>query len=155
MILDVFSDGFTPDSRLLLIGVRTHTGEFRSWKGVEEFLDYFLGTDDKIIVGFNLLKFGMPFLLLKARNSERLPDFFKKLNYSNVVDLFPILTFQNQGLIRGLDFHLEKSGIKRDFLSDMEIARKAGREDVGGEVKKKLEAINGLYWKLKKEIRGG
>ena len=57
MILTLFASEFSPEARILLVGVQTHTGEFHFWKGWEGFLEYFLGTDDKIVVGFNILKF--------------------------------------------------------------------------------------------------
>jgi len=149
MILNIFTSGFSPEADLLLVGVRTHTGECKLWRDSEGFLDYFLKTDDKIVIGFNILKFDIPFLLLKSQKSQKFPEFFKKINYSNVVDLFPILTFRNRGVIKGLEFYLEKEGIRKDFLSDLEIARKSKEDSIAQEVGKKLEAINSLYWRLK------
>ena len=150
MILTIFTGSFSPDAELFLIGVRTHTGEYKFWTDMENFLDYFLKTDDKIVVGFNLLKFDIPFLLLKAKDSGKFRDFFRKVNYSNIVDLFTVLTFQNKGVIKGLDFYLEREGIGRNFLSDTEIGRRLQKgEKAEGEVEKKLEAIHSLYWKMK------
>lgn len=149
MIVNIFTTGFSPDSSLLFIGVRTHTGEFKSWEKPEEFIEYFLSTDDKIVIGFNILKFDIPFLLLKAKDSLEFTQFFKKINYSNIIDLFTILTFQNKGVIKGLDFYLEQEGIEKNFLSDSEIIRNLDREKTKEDIKRKLEAINSLYWKMK------
>lgn len=146
MILHVLTSGYSADSQLILIGVRTHTNEHKFWNTVEGFLDYFLSTDDKIVVGFNILKFDIPFLLLNTP-SERLADFFKKINYSNIVDLFTVLTFQNKGIIKGLDYHLEKEGLSRDFPGDDEMRIKG--EGVQESLGKKLEAIHSLYWRLR------
>lgn len=153
MILSIFTTGFSPESGLLFIAVRSHTGEIRAFKGIEEFIEYFLKTDDKIVVGFNILKFDIPFLLLKSGNSSRFREFFKKINYSNIVDLFTILTFQNKGIIKGLDFYLEKEGIERNFLSDPEIVNRLSKNDSSEEeIRKKLNAIHELYWKLREKV---
>lgn len=151
MILNIFTSGYSPEADILLIAVRTHTGEFRCWTSLDEFLKYFLSTDDKIVIGFNILKWDIPLLLLKARETMEFTQFFKKINYCNVVDLFTVLTFQNQGVIKGLDFYLQQQGIEREFLTDPDIIRNLDREKTKNDIKKKLEAIDSLYWKLKKQ----
>ncbi len=148
MMLDVFSDGYSHESRLVMVGVRTHTGEFRHWEELEGFLEYFMRTDDKIVVGFNILKWGLPFLMLKAQGLDRFPEFFRKVNQSNVTDLFTVLTFQNRGTIKGLDFYLDKFRINRDFPSDSEMVS-GGVDSLAVGAKRKLEAMNALYWKMR------
>jgi len=151
MILNIFTTGYSPDSELLFIGVRTHTGEVKFWEKEEGFIEYFLGTDDKIVIGFNILKFDIPYILLKTSHSPRFKELFSKMNYCNIVDLFNILTFQNKGIIRGLNHYLEREGVERNFLNDAEIVRIANSERSRAEenASKKLEAIHSLYWKLR------
>jgi DNA polymerase elongation subunit (family B) len=78
---------------------------------IRDFMEYFLSLRDKIIIGYNLLKFDLPLLLLKARELPKFEEFFKKINRSNVVDLFTILTFLNKGRIKSLDYHCKAYNI--------------------------------------------
>lgn len=146
MIITLFTDGYMPDAPLQFIGVRTHTGEHRFFSTPEEFADYFLGTDDKIVIGFNILKFDLPYLLLLLKGSPRFPDLFQKINYANIVDLFPILTFRNKGTIKGLSHYLAERDIPLP-PTDKDIARTKSQNDA----RKKLDALNDLYWKLREE----
>lgn len=153
MILNVFTSGYAPDSRLLVVGVRSHTEELKFFDSLEGFVDYFLGTDDKIVIGFNILKWDVPYLLINAQASARFADLFKKMNYANIVDLYPILTFRNKGVIKPLSFYLEQEGISREFKGDQEILALLGTEKARAreEIGKKLTAIQALYWKLKEK----
>jgi len=153
MIVNVFATGYAPKDRLLLVGVRTHTGEFKFFSGVKEFVDYFIGTDDKIVIGFNILKWDILFLLLKSQELDNFNEFFKKINYSNIVDLYPILTFRNKGVIKGLSFYLEQKRVSREFLGDVEISRllESNKQKAEENIVKKLESLKDLYWRLKSE----
>ena len=145
MILTILTSDYTATADLRLIAVRTHTGDHKFFTSLDEFITYFLGTDDKIVIGFNILKFDLPFLLLKSQDQKQFQEFFKKINYANVIDLFTILTFQNKGVIKGLDYHLQIRDLNRPS-NDRDLLRNL--PDTAG-VTQKLDAIHDLYWKIK------
>ncbi len=159
MILSIKTDGFSHDSRLLSIGVKTHNSvkfwhiwDFESEERLlENFIEYFTGVDDKIVNGFNLLKFDIPFLLLKSRGLHGFEKFFRKINFSNVTDLFDILTFQNRGVIKGFNYYCEQHGIPRNFVSDnemVEMYKNKRHADFERNFSEKLNSTNELFAKL-------
>jgi len=68
---------------------------------IEDFLNWFLIVRDKILIGYNILKVDVPLLLIKSQTLPESNDFFLKINKCNIVDLHVILTFLNEGRIRG------------------------------------------------------
>ena len=159
MILAVQTDGFSHDSKVLSIGIKTpnqtrfwNIWEYSSEKQlIENFINYFTSVDDKIIIGFNVLKFDIPLLLLKSYGLTSFDRFFKKINFSNIEDLFMILTFINQGIIKGLDHYIKKYGIEIVIPSDRELVRLYNNQEyerfkIG--FGKKLDAIDRLFVKI-------
>lgn len=79
---------------------------------IEDFRDWFLEEKDKIFLGYNLLKFDLPLLLLKLSSLEKFEEFSLKLNRSNILDLFVILTFLKKGNIKSFQYYCQKYNIK-------------------------------------------
>lgn len=162
MILSVQTDGFSSEARILAIGVK-RPGFSHLWKSWEfasekemlsDFISYFLKTQDKIVIGFNLLKLDVPLLLLRSSGLPQFGEFFKKLNYANVEDLFIILTFINRGVIKGLDHYCQKEGIPCDF-SDREILSAFQAKDYKkfeSLFGKKLDALDALFLKMWEKV---
>ncbi len=109
---------FTP---ILTIQVKKKgTEEVKIWKSwdfsdekamLQDFRDWFLQEKDKIFLGYNLLKFDLPVLLLKLSTLEKFDDFSLKLNRSNILDLFVILTFLKKGNIKSFDYYCQNHNI--------------------------------------------
>lgn len=170
MIILVETDGISLDSKLLVIGLRTPS-EVKLWKIWEHpdeksmlssFIDHFLSmTEDKIIIGYNILKFDVPILLHKASGLPKFEEFFRKLNSSNVIDLFTILTFLNQGQLKGMDFYCGKFGVrllgpKRDEVSRLyETGGEENLEKISNLVSLKLNTINELFLKSWGKVKDG
>jgi hypothetical protein len=162
MILSVQTEGFSSDAKILAIGAKRQTF-VRIWKSwefeneremISDFIRYFLKTDDKIVIGFNLLKLDIPLLLLRSKELPLFSEFFKKLNYANVEDLFIILTFINRGVIKGLDHYCRKEGISCEF-SDRGIISACNSKDYARFeelFKKKLEAMDALFLKMWEKV---
>lgn len=160
MIFSLFAKGFDPDSEICSIGVKTLSGENKIWSVenypdekaiISAFVDYFLKTADKIIVGFNILKFEIPVLLLKSSGLPNFKDFFKKLNSSNIEDLFVILTFQNRGRLLPMEHYLKRFGIESNMARYQAAARffeKKEREKEKQYMENRLEAIESLFRKV-------
>lgn len=170
MILSIDTDGFSPNSNLLVIGIRTPS-EVKLWKRwdyadertmVSDFVDYFLGIEgDKIIIGFNLLKFDVPILLHKSAVLPKFEELFMRLNSSNVIDLFTILTFLNEGQLKGLDHYCQAFGIrnlgpKRDEIA---LLYKSGsaedKEKISQQVSLKLNTVSELFLKSWGAVKDG
>jgi DNA polymerase elongation subunit (family B) len=166
MILNIETTGFSHDADLFLIGVRTRTNEIKIWKRwdfpseesmLKNFLSYFLGVDDKIVIGFNILKFELPYLFIKVQKLPEFRDFFKKINLANVVDLYTILTFMNKGVIKGLSFYCEKYKLKEP-PQDREILRSYESRDyekASRLAEEKLNSINSLFSVVWSKARKG
>ncbi len=170
MILSIDTDGISLDSNLLVIGLRTPS-EVRLWKRwdypgekamVSAFADRFLGMEgDKIIIGFNLLKFDMPVLLHKAVGLPSFGDFFRRLNSSNVIDLFTILTFLNEGQLKGMEYYCQRFGVRMMGPDREEVARlyRSGRpedfERISTLVSLKLNTVNELFLKSWGRVKDG
>jgi DNA polymerase elongation subunit (family B) len=170
MILSIETDGFSPESKLLVIGLRMPS-KVRLWKRwdypdeksmVSAFVGHFLGMEgDKIIIGFNLLKFDVPVLLHKAAGLPRFEEFFRRLNSSNVIDLFTILTFLNEGQLKGLDHYCHAFGVrnlgpKRDEVARLYRAGTPGdKEKISNLVSLKLNTISELFLKSWGEVKDG
>ncbi len=162
MILSVQTSGFSHDAKILAIGVK-RPGVLRIWKSwefrtekemLEDFVKYFLGTQDKIVIGFNLLKLDVPLLLLRTKDFQEFPEFFKKFNYANVEDLFLVNTFINRGVIKGLDYYCKKEGIPCDF-SDRDMLAAFQAKDypkLEAMLKKKLEALDALFLRMWEKV---
>ncbi len=164
MILSIQTSGFLPDSYIYMIGMKT-LKDFKIWgvwnfssekNMLEDFIEYFTSTDDKIIIGFNILKFEIPMILLKSQGLRGYEKLFKKINFSNFEDIFVILTFLNHGVIRGLEFYKKTYNISTNLLSDREMFRlyqKGEYEKLDRAMKEKLDVINEIFLKLWGKIK--
>ncbi len=122
LVLSLLSEGFSPDSKLLSLSLRKDTGasqSFSIWNHPSQnqllttFFDYFLSENDKILTGFNILKFDLPLVFLAGKSLPSFPSFFRELNRANVVDLFPILTSLNHGQLKSLSSYCERFGVAK------------------------------------------
>jgi len=159
MILSIKTTGFSHDSSLISIGIKT-ASSVKFWniwdfgnesELIGDFIKYFTDIDDKIVIGFNILKFDIPFLLLKSMNLPAFDNFFRKINFSNITDLFAVLTFMNKGVIKGLDYYCRKYNIQKDFVSDNEMTelhKNREHESFEKNLSGKLNATNELFAKL-------
>ncbi|MEM7815793.1 MAG: hypothetical protein QXN71_01600 [Candidatus Aenigmatarchaeota archaeon] len=158
MILSVQTDGFSSEAKILAIGLKrgSFVKVWKSWEFpserdmVSDFIRYFLKTNDKIFIGFNNLKLDIPILLLRSCGLPEFREFFRKINYANIEDLFIILTFINRGVIKGLDHYCKKEGIPREF-SDREIVSAYNSKDYARFERlfvNKLDAIDSLFLKM-------
>ena len=97
---------------ILGIGVKIDD-EIKIWDGemLAEFIEWFSTEPDKIIVGFNILKYDIPLLLLKASSVNATEKLYNKIFRSNIVDLFVILTFLNKGKFEPLKWWCEKLNV--------------------------------------------
>jgi len=88
-------------------------------------------------------------LLLKSRSLRDFEKFFRKINYSNIEDLFIVLTFINKGEIKGLDYYCRKYGIHA-YISDRELVRlyENQRDRFENMFKNKLDIIGEIFNKL-------
>lgn len=165
MIVKIEADAILHDPNIFTIQTRIDgiTKVWKIWEHEDEgemleaFFDWFLEKEDKIIVGYNLLKFDIPVLLLKAKGSPRMREFFLKLNRSNIVDLFVVLTFLNRGRLLGLDYYREKYGITSPVIPAERIRRlyKEGKyEEVEEAVVMNLNILYELNKKVRGEVRG-
>ena len=113
MIFDTeFSDFNLAKAQLYTIQAYFPRRELKIWKIWEyetekdmviDFVDWFLKVNDKILIGYNLLKTDIPLLMLKAQKIPQSEEFFLKINKCNIIDLHLILTFLNKGKIQGLE----------------------------------------------------
>jgi hypothetical protein len=176
MILSVQTEGFSSDAKILAIGVkrpgviwkegdksRLQSRIWKSWEFPSEgemladFVKYFLGTQDKIVIGFNNLKLDMPLLLLRSRELPEFQEFFKKFNYANVEDLFLINTFINRGVIKGLDYYCKREGIPCEFSDRDMVSAYNSRDYARFEelFRRKLDALDALFLKMWEKVTSG
>jgi len=127
---------------------------WRCWKFaceknlLQNFRDWFLKENDKIFVGYNILKFDLPLLLLKLSSMEKFDDFFLKLNRANILDLFAILTFLKKE-IKGFGYYCKKYNIEtvpKEKIMDFYNKRDYKRMEEG--IVKNLRASEKLYLKI-------
>jgi hypothetical protein len=57
---------------------------------------------DRKIVGFNILKFDIPLLMLKSQSVDKTKELYQRFFKSNIIDLFGILTYLNNGIMKSL-----------------------------------------------------
>ncbi len=103
LFLNIQTEGISYSAKILTIQVKkrglSNIRIWKSWKFSSEenllknFRDWFLKENDKIFVGYNILKFDFPLLLLKLSSLEKFDEFYLKLNRSNILDLFAVLIF--------------------------------------------------------------
>lgn len=128
---------------ILGIGVKI-ADEIKIWSQAElsEFIEWFSAEPDKIIVGFNILKYDIPLLLLKSSSINATEKLYSKIFKSNIVDLFVILTFLNRGNNKSL----------KQWCKDLDIyyepspAESHGFDEI--HLKSELESLNLLFNKL-------
>lgn len=128
---------------ILGIGVKID-GEIKIWDGemLAEFIEWFSVEPDKIIVGFNILKYDIPLLLLKASSVNATEKLYNKIFRSNIVDLFVILTFLNKGKFKPLKWWCEKLNVYYE-PSPPELHK---FDEI--HLKSELESLNLLFNKL-------
>lgn len=155
MILAIEVDSISSDPKILTIGAM-QAGKTKIWKLWEheseetlvwDFTYWFLREGEKVVIGFNHLKFDLPILLLKARDFGDFEDFFMKLNKANVEDLFTFLTFVNQGRIKGLKEHCKDYDVDWPQVLDLSPAALFKQENyqaLEDHAKARLQAINDL-----------
>ena len=132
---------------------------WKSWKFSEEkamlqdFRDWFLDEKDKILIGYNILKFDLPVLLLKLSSLEKFNEFSLKLNRSNVLDLFVVLTFLKKGNIKSFDYYCQKHNIETipqekilDFYHDKNYSQ------LDEAISKNLNAFEELFNRILEEM---
>jgi len=116
IFLKVEAKDISPTAEILLIQVKVKE-EIKIWSlsdykdesdMLENFMQWFLDEEDKIIIGYNVLKFDIPLLLLKASKIYLFNKFFMKMNRSNVIDLFVILNYLGKGELRSMEYYTEK-----------------------------------------------
>ncbi|MDD2665420.1 MAG: hypothetical protein PHD13_01370 [Methanocellales archaeon] len=104
---------------LITIGVKTDDG-IKIWhrkdyngeeKMLKDFLEWFVINKEREIIGFNILKSDMPLLLLKSQSVGKTKELYQRLFKSNIVDLFCILTFLNNGTMCSLEMWCKKLDI--------------------------------------------
>ena len=165
MLLAMLTDGFQADASIIAIATKSKTGVrvWTTWESgseqamLESFLDYFLKAPEKIITGFNILKFEIPLLLLKAKTHEKFPELFKKINSANVEDLFVILTFKNKGLIKSMDAYLKSYRLPNvpQHRETMIAFEKKEYEKVSHHLEAKISALDQLFEKVWSETHAG
>jgi hypothetical protein len=128
---------------ILGIGVKI-AEEIRIWDGgmLTEFIEWFSAEQDMIIVGFNILKYDIPLLLLKASSVNATEKLYNKIFRSNIVDLFVILTFLNKGKIKSL----------KQWCKDLNVYYEPSPPELHKfdemHLKSELESLNLLFNKL-------
>jgi hypothetical protein len=146
MILTIETDKICQNPKILSIVTYAKSG-MHQWVSedytsedqmVQAFLSWFLKEKDKIIVGYNILKFDIPILLLKLKDEA----FFAKINKSNVVDLFTILTFLNRGKLYPLDHYCKQEGIDIKTYDSLRLQHR-----------EKAKQINKLFHKIWQKIK--
>ncbi len=124
-----------------------HSWDFASEEAmISDFVTWFLQEKDKIIVGFNILKFDIPLLLMKSVSMADFEKFSMKLNRSNILDLFVILTFQRRGNIKGFQDYCKEFGIEtacRDEILSLYANKQYSELD--GLLVKNLTALERLF----------
>ena len=155
MILAIEVDSISSNPKILTIGAM-QAGETKLWKFwdyddeekmVWDFTYWFLREADKVIIGFNHLKFDLPILLLKAKEFGDFEHFFKKINQANVEDLFTLLTFMNHGKIKGLKEHCKDFNVSWPQVLDLDpqkLYEEGKHEVVEDHAKARIMAINDL-----------
>lgn len=166
MIISILAKDYSENSEVFLIGVRgiSTTKIWKLWdfenesEMLKDFIEYFTGIDDKIIIGYNILKFDILKLALNSKGLENFGKFFKKLNISNIVDLFVILTFLNKGMIKGLNSYCEQYDIQKRITSERDLLnlyKDKRYEELVKLFSEKLDAINELFLKMWDKAKHG
>ncbi len=136
---------------------------WRRWKYESEelllkaFLDWFMMEEDKIIIGFNILKFDVPLLLMKCKKFDNFDEFFKKINSANIIDLFVLLTLMNKGNIKGIDFYAQKL-IGKNIIGGEEILKQYKEkkyQELEKSIVKNLNTTQDLFMFVWKKFNAG
>ncbi|MEM2918571.1 MAG: 3'-5' exonuclease [Candidatus Altiarchaeota archaeon] len=119
---------------------------------LREFINFFLQEEDKIIVGFNILKFDIPLLLLKTSHMENFEKFSMKINHSNIIDLFIVLTFQRKGKIKSFKDYCNEINIAPISREEILTFYHSGQyEKINGAILKNFEALEKLFKNMLKK----
>lgn len=113
---------------------------------LKDFIEFFLNEEDKIIVGFNILKFDIPLLLLKTSHMENFEKFSMKINHSNIIDLFAILTFKRKGKIKSFKNYcneIDITPISREEILNFYNSKEY--EKINEAILKNFEALEKLF----------
>ena len=166
MILSIDADSYSYDAKIIAIGLKTQKSEkvWKSWEfGSEEdmltdFIRHFLSIDDKIVIGFNVLKFDLMLLMLKSKGLPEFHQFAKKINFANIADLFVILTFLKGGTISGLESHAKSYGIEVKLLQGLDIQRifaGGDKERIVHNMLARMDAMNRIFLAMWDKVRKG
>lgn len=161
IVLNIETDEISYKAKILTIQVRgsNYIKIWKIWdyKNEEEllrnFVLWFLQEKDKVILGYNLLKFDIPLLLLKTALFPEFEKFSMKINRVNILDLFVILTFLNKGRIKSLEFYCK--GIKKEIVPREELLwmyENKYYKELEKSLIKNLNAINELFSVLWKRV---
>ncbi|RLI84859.1 MAG: hypothetical protein DRO76_06240 [Candidatus Altiarchaeales archaeon] len=161
IVLNIETDEISYKAKILTIQVRGSNliKIWRIWdyKNEEEllrnFVRWFLREKDKVILGYNLLKFDLPLLLLKTAFFPEFEKFSMKINRANILDLFVILTFLNKGRIKSLEFYCKE--IKKEIVPREELLQMYENKlypEMERSLVKNLSAINELFSVLWKSV---
>jgi len=130
-----------------------HSWDFKTEEEMlNDFINCFLKDSDKILLGFNILKFDIPLLLLKSAKFQNFENFSRKLNQSNIIDLFVVLTFQRRGKIKGFNDYCKEIGIEtieRDAI--IRMYKNSEYAELDKAIKKNLNALEKLFESLVKK----
>lgn len=161
LFLKIQTEEISYSTKILTIQVkRRGLSDIRIWKCwkfsseenlLQNFRDWFLKENDKIFVGYNILKFDLPLLLLKLSSMEKFDEFSLKLNHANILDLFVILTFLKKE-IKGFEYYCQKYDI--EVVSEEKILdfyNNGDYQKMEESIIKNLHASEKLYSKVLKE----
>jgi uncharacterized protein YprB with RNaseH-like and TPR domain len=133
----------TPSERFFSTPRKAEGGE----RGlIEELVKWLHDLQDKIVVGFNILKFDIPVLLLRCSElcPNLLDDFFSMLNRCNTIDLLVIETYRRKGKVVSLRDACKEYGIKEP----MERPKRPDEEQLFKYQESELGALVKLFYKI-------
>jgi len=159
IFLEMLTDGFSSNAKIISIAIKYDNENFEirnvwDFKNeddmVLDFISWFTAQEDKIIAGYNILKFHIPLLLLRAKKFKNFEDFFVKINKANIIDIFVYLTFINSGKINSLDFYCQNYNIG-NFVSQQKmdlLIKNSKKEEITKCLIRNLSCINDLFSRL-------
>jgi len=147
-----------PSAEIILIQVKVRE-EIKIWnlkdhkdetEMLENFINWFLREKDKIIIGYNILKFDIPLLLLKTSSIYLFNRFFMKVNRSNVIDLFVILNYLSRGELHSMEYYTKKYNIEKIATGEelIELFDSGENEKLRNTAIKNLLSMEALFKKV-------
>lgn len=140
--------------------VNDETRIWKSWEFSNEFnlinnfTKWFLNEEDKIFLGFNILKFDIPLLLMKTQKLENFSEFSLKINRSNILDLFVILTFIHRGKIKSFQDYCREINVLSVSREEILILYKEKNyDDLEKALIKNLDAMQSLFLNVVERLK--